>query len=186
MPRLFLAVRVPPLPRLEQVLDRFRGLDGVKPVAPENLHYTIRFLGDVAQETDARLRDVLDGATIDERPFEIAIEGTSAFPSAKKPRVVWAGSDDEGGTRLTRVAEGVDRFADEVGLGARDKPFVPHLTLARVKKPGGRGGHEASRIVHDETETEYGSVTVDKVALVESTLTSKGPVYEDVLEVPLE
>lgn len=186
MPRLFIALRVPSNPVLERVLAEFRGLRGVSAVRPENLHYTLRFLGDVSDETKGSLMGILKGAHIDERPFSVRIQGTGAFPNPVKPRVVWAGcapGDEEPMMRLARL---VDAFTEELGLGERDKPFVPHLTLARVKVRAGRGMDAATAIVKAERETDYGEARAERVHLVESTLTDQGPQYRDLLEVPLQ
>lgn len=186
MPRLFVAIRVPPNDRLTALLGRLDDLRGVKAVEPENLHFTLRFLGDVTHEQKDGLLDVLKEATIDVRPFDVQICGTGTFPDGNKPKVVWVGCTPEAHDPLRQLADAVDGFADEVGLGPRDKPFVPHLTLARVKRPESRSMEEVVHIVRGAKDAEFGSCRVDKVALVESRLTDQGPVYTDIAEVPLE
>lgn len=186
MPRLFIALRVPLNETFERVLGQFRGLRGVSVVRPENLHYTLRFLGDVTAETKELLLGILGRAHIDERPFPLQIQGTGAFPNPGKPRVIWAGCAQRGVAPMMRLAEHVDSFTNDVGLGDRDKPFVPHLTLARVKARGGRGMEAASAIIKAEHDTDYGHMRAERVHLVESALTPQGPVYEDLLEVPLQ
>lgn len=184
MPRLFMAVRVPPNDTLRRVLGRFQDMRGVKPVGPDNLHFTLRFLGDVSQTVRDALVKGLANATTDRRPFTVHVNGTSAFPKPVRPSVVWAGVD-EGAEGLKALAKEVDRFVDEFGLGDRDKPFVPHLTLARVKDKGGRGQQQATEVVREEADVDYGTFTVDRWVLVHSTLTPAGPMYEDIAEVPL-
>ncbi len=186
MPRLFIALRVPPNGTFERVLGQFRGLRGVSVVRPENLHYTLRFLGDVTAETKERLLRILQGAHIDERPFPLKIQGTGAFPSPAKPRVVWAGCADQDVGPMMQLAGHVDSFTNDVGLDERDKPFVPHLTLARVKAQGGRGMESATAIIKAQRDTDYAQMEARRVHLVESTLTPQGPRYEDLLEVPLQ
>ncbi|MBW3584192.1 MAG: RNA 2',3'-cyclic phosphodiesterase [Euryarchaeota archaeon] len=184
MPRLFMAVRVPPNDNLRRVLGRFQDVRGVKPVEPENLHFTLRFLGDVSDTVRAALVKVLANATVSRRPFPVHVHGTSAFPKPVRPSVVWAGVD-EGADGLKALAKEVDHLALELGLGDRDKPFVPHLTLARVKDKGGRGQEQAARVVREEAEVDHGTFTVDRWVLVHSMLTPAGPEYEDIAEVPL-
>lgn len=186
MPRLFIALRVPSNPTFERVLRQLTGLRGVAPVRPENLHYTLRFLGDVDGETKQRLVRILQEAHIDERPFEIDVQGTGAFPKPSNPRVIWAGCAREHEKPLKRLADGVESFTEELGLEQRDKPFVAHLTLARVKARGGRGVEAARAIIESEKETHYGTVDAKRVHLVESHLTPQGPRYSDLLEVPLQ
>lgn len=186
MPRLFVALRVPSNPTFERVLGQFRGLRGVSPVRPENLHYTLRFLGDVRDETKELLLSILREAHLDERPFPIRIEGTGAFPGSARPRVIWAGCAPEDEAPMLRLADHVDSFTKEVGLGERDKPFVPHLTLARVKVRSGRGLEAATAILEAERDTRYAEFEAQRLHLVESVLTPHGPRYEDLLEVPLQ
>jgi RNA 2',3'-cyclic 3'-phosphodiesterase len=186
VPRLFIALRVPSNPTFERVLRQFHGLRGVSPVRGENLHYTLRFLGDVSDETKNLLLSILEKAHIDERPFPLHIQGTGAFPNASRPRVVWAGCAKQDEAPMLELARHVDDFTKEIGLGERDKPFVPHLTLARIKNPGGRGLEAAKAILHVERETHYATMTAKALHLVESTLTPEGPRYEDLLEVPLQ
>lgn len=185
MPRLFIALRVPPNPVFERVLRQLTGLRGVAPVRPENLHYTLRFLGDVDGETKQRLMKILREAHMDERPFQIRVEGTGAFPNPEKPRVIWADCAPDDAQPLKRLADGVEAFTEELGMEQRDKPFVPHLTLARVKARGGRGVEAARAIIEVEQDTHYGTIDAKRLHLVESRLTPQGPRYHDLLEVPL-
>ncbi len=185
MPRLFIALRVPTNPTFERVLRQFTGLRGVAPVRPENLHYTLRFLGDVDGDTKERLMKILQEAHIDERPFQVEVHGTGAFPRPSNPRVVWAGCAPEDEKPLKRLADGVEAFTEELGLQQRDKPFVPHLTLARIKAKGGRGVEAARAISESEKDTHYTTFNAERLHLVESQLTPQGPRYTDILEVPL-
>lgn len=186
IPRSFFAVRVPSSKPIDALLLRLGGLRGVKAVASENIHYTLRYLGDISQEDRDRLVHMLENASIDRKPFEVHIRGSGTFPAGGKPSVVWLGCHDEGAGSLSDLADKVDGFADEIGLGPRDKPFVPHLTLARIKRGESRSIEEVKAIVADNKDTEFGAVQVHKIQLVESRITDSGPIYTDIAEVPLE
>jgi 2'-5' RNA ligase len=135
--RLFLAVVPPERTRhdLAARLDRaFRDdpLPG-RVVHPESWHITLRFIGDPGEVNLDRLLwelEELDG----EGPFEVSIDGLGAFPRPEKAGVVWAGID-RGEGPLTALAEVVDGATDRAGLGREDRPFVPHLTLTRIRPP---------------------------------------------------
>lgn len=185
MPRLFVAIRVPANDPIRSLLDKLDGLRGVKPVEPENLHYTLRFLGDVSDEQRDALVKILSQAEVDVRPFDVHICGTSAFPGPAKPSVVWLGCTEESDSPMKRLADAVDGFADEVGLGPRDKPFVPHLTLARVKRRESRDLKKVVQTLREAKDEDFGPFLVDRVSLVESALTDHGPVYTDIAEVRL-
>lgn len=185
MPRLFVAVRVQPTDPLRAALKRMEDLRGVKAVAPENLHYTMRFIGDVSDAIAKAIREAFAQGRLDMRPFDVEMRGVGAFPNPRDPRVVWVGADDEGDKGLHRIAQGIDDFLDEAGIGSRDKPFVAHLTLARVKRPSGRATDDLKAILDDLRQAEFGTTRVEAVKLVESTLTDKGPIYEDIAELRL-
>jgi RNA 2',3'-cyclic 3'-phosphodiesterase len=185
MPRLFMALRVQPTFQIKRVLSRLHGVPGVAAVPVENLHYTLRFLGNVSDTERDRLLGIMREEHIHIPPFEIPIQGTSSFPDEKRPRVVWVGCKEEARGPLIALSRAADGYAEACGLGPRDKPFVPHLTLARIKVKGGKGMETAVRVVREEHGTDYGTVSAARVHLVESRLTPQGSLYTDLLEVRL-
>lgn len=185
MPRLFVAVRIPLFAPLVDAIAPLQHVRGVAVVAPENLHYTIRFIGDVSETMGARIQEAFAIGEVEVTPFDLEVIGLSAFPSPVTPKVVWAGVDDEGSLGLSNVAGAVDGFVDAAGLGARDKPFVPHLTVARVKRADGRGIDTVRRVLEAHQETPFGIHRVASATLVHSTLTPQGPTYTDIAEVAL-
>jgi len=185
MPRLFLAIRIPPTPPIAALIERLSQMRGVAGVAPENVHVTLRFLGDVDDVQKQALLRLLAQAEMEGPPFEATIQGIGTFPAKGRPRVVWLGVDEAAGARMIRLAHAVDAFADEVGLGPRDKAFRPHLTVARVKRVEGRGTDELAEAIEQEAGRVYATTRVDRVVLVESHLSAAGPTYADLVEVPL-
>lgn len=155
---------------------------GLSPVPPENLHVTVRFLGDVDEE---RLPEVLGAlrtgvAAVPPGPAEVS--GVGAFPTPARPRVVWCGVTDTAGT-LTRL-EGAARDALlPLGFPPEDRPYHPHVTLARVRD--GRVGRDlAGRLSEliDGAPPRCGAVPVDHLTVFHSTASrgdrSRGPRYE--------
>jgi 2'-5' RNA ligase len=131
--RLFVAV-VPPPPALESLVRAVSPVRAALPaswVPPERLHLTLVFLGEVAdpEPYGAALADAVAGTA----PFALRIAGGGAFPRAARPRVLWAGveGDVEALTRLARLAR---RTARAARIDVERKPYVPHVTVARVRR----------------------------------------------------
>lgn len=99
---------------------------------PENWHITLRFLGNVDQVTYERFLSALDVGGRD--PFPIHLDAIGAFPNARKATVIWIGVD-EGVAGLTELNEITESASQSAGLEPEDRPFHPHLTLARARPP---------------------------------------------------
>ena len=138
----------------------------------DRLHITARFIGHVDLDTVEVIRQVL-APTLDLRPFELMISGVGAFPPTGPPRVVWAGVT-EGRQALTAIEALVSERLSGVGIAVEERPYNPHLTLARVRQAGGLRSAEWLEAVRD---TSVGSTTVEAITLFESRLSPKGPTY---------
>ena len=134
--RLFVAVTLPPEVRaaLAEVIGRLRDADvpGMRPVAPEALHITLKFLGNVDASRVPDLAAALTAAGDGSVPFRIALQGVGGFPSLEAPRVLWAGVADDAGS-LGGLARRVDEACASAGFPREQRPFSPHLTLARMR-----------------------------------------------------
>ena len=173
--RLFLAV-FPPAEVQRAAFGFIEALrrpgDGVSWVKPENLHYTLRFLGEVGEDGARRAAESATEAA-KSREFAAALGGLGAFPDPRRARVIWVGMS-EGGEALVALAHDLDRALAKRGFGAPDKLFSAHLTLGRVREPG-----------RDWTETlaaprpadPAARFTVDRICVVESQLSPRGSIY---------
>ena len=139
--------------------------------APERIHITVRFIGDADEPRAQAIRSAL-GPTIDAPVFDLAVEGVGAFPPKGPPRVFWAGLTD-GRDGLLEVERAVSQRLETL-VPAEDRPYAPHLTLARVKEPAG-----LSRVTlfEDLTTRRFGRVHVDAITLFESRLSPKGATH---------
>lgn len=161
--------------RLAAVQQALRGCKArLTFVDPEIIHITVKFLGEV---DDKKLRNIMDTLTlIPFFPFSITA-GRVAVNNKKNPRTVWCTIDDAGeGERLFMLLENA---LAPLGFARETRRFTPHATIARVKFP------DPSLFSALETldANPYGSCTISGMKLKKSTLTQKGPVYEDLLEV---
>jgi len=143
--RSFVAVELAGSARsqLQTYLDALRVIDGVAWTRPENLHVTLKFLGNVARDRLERLAPRLAEVAAGRSPFTITCAGVGAFPSLARPRVLWAGADAR---PLAALATDVDQACAAEGFVAETRPFHAHCTLGRVRVPGGgRGQRDGPR-----------------------------------------
>ena len=153
---------------------------GLSWVRPENLHLTARFLGDLDEAAVLRAREsVRSGA--EGIPAPVAALGRlGGFPNLERPRVVWVGLA-VGGDEVSAVARAVDEALRRDGFGPPDKPFRPHVTLARVRE--GARGLQAIRDAALPPSPE--PAALDRVAVMKSDLHPTGSRYTALSEVRL-
>ena len=159
--------------KLEKV-KRELGIDGLKLVEPENTHLTLKFLGEVEEEQVENVKKALDGLA--RNSFSMKVQGIGVFPKPEFVRVVWAGAESE---ELKQLAEDLNEALAK--LGFKQESFTGHVTLARVKKKV-----DLSSFITSHEKDEFGESKISRIILKNSTLTPKGPVYEDVYEVKLK
>jgi len=146
----------------------------IKLVERENLHLNLRFLGEITDAEASEVKSRLSGLSI--KRAVVAVRGVGAFPTPARPRVVWAGIAPEDEPRVTPIAVGVINALE--GIGEReDRPFRPHITLARVRS--GRNITNLAEVVRHFAGTEFGTAPLKEVKLKSSTLTPNGPIYRD-------
>lgn len=176
--RLFIAVDYPPAVR-SALGDLVRTLvDANLPVRwtpVESLHLTLRFLGERSEEDIEVLRRVLLDVAADAEPFEVGFGPVGAFPSPRRPRVIWISVD--AGPRLRLLRDELERRLAAAGFGRDERSFRPHVTLGRARNDAAPGAFRefvslAGGLGLDE------SVSVDAVHLVRSHHGSAGPRYE--------
>lgn len=176
MPRSFIAIEANEevrnsLNEVQKELEQ-TGAD-LKLVRSENIHMTLRFLGDISEDRVGLFEDVINKASKTD-PFQIRVKGLGVFPDPGFIRVVWAGVS-EGSEKVTSLRREVDQELDKINHPPDDKEFTPHFTIARVKS--GKAKSEINSIVEDKSDEEWGIVKVDRIELKESELTPKGPIY---------
>jgi 2'-5' RNA ligase len=145
----------------------------LKPVEPENLHFTLQFLGEISELEAERISEALGG--IEASPFSISFRGVGYFPGRHRISVVWVGVD-AGREEFVGLAEQVEESLRPLNF-RMDKRFVPHLTICRVKT--GRNRDRLISAADGYRDADLGSDTVSTIRLKESHLTPKGPIYSD-------
>lgn len=149
-------------------------------VAPERLHLTLAFIGDVPESRTPTIQVALEQTTTVRR-FQLELAGAGAFPPRGRPRVLWVGVH-EGRESLISLAGDVRARLDAVGVALEPRPFSPHLTVARVKEPTGL---RPSSLLEGLTDVAIGRMTVDAITLFQSRLSPSGASYHVLARCPL-
>jgi 2'-5' RNA ligase len=169
--------------RLEEAAAPLRAVaSGVSWVSTANYHFTLKFLGDVEEERAAEVAAALAAGVAAVAPFDVAIRGLGAFPTATRPRVIWAGVG-AGAPALATLAAAVEECLALIGFPREARGFSAHVTLGRVREPR-RAPVLADALVRAES-IELGSARVEGVTLMQSRLSPRGAQYTELAALPL-
>jgi 2'-5' RNA ligase len=185
--RLFVAIDIEPhvRVRIKQVQNRLRQTPGlsdkeVKWVVPEQIHLTLKFLGEVRDDLLTQVCDVVKRTASEFESFDFEVKGLGAF--GRPARIVWAGTSECPPMKQLQAAL-ESRFA-ELGWDPENRPFAGHLTLCRVKNvSAGRKLADAVQAYKDES---LGLVGVTELVLYQSQLSSAGPLYTAICRAALK
>ncbi len=150
----------------------------LKLVEPRNIHITMRFLGNIQQNSVDKIHGEMEQIAFS--PFAVEIRGIGVFPTLKYARVVWAGIQ-KGADQLRDVFDQLEPRLRKLGFKPDPKGFSPHITIARVRT--GRSKGELVRCVNELVNYEFGVLKADCLKLKKSVLTPKGPIYSTLKEV---
>jgi 2'-5' RNA ligase len=154
----------------------------VKWVNLASIHLTLKFLGNVEEETVEDIAQGIQRGIKGVTPWSAAVKKMGAFPSLRNPRVVWIGIEDTIG-QLVRLQSQIEKEMSKLGFEEEKRMFSPHLTLGRVRSP--RGRDELAKFLFDERERVFGEIKVDRVILLKSELRPSGAVYTSLKELAL-
>jgi len=143
-----------------------------KPVALNNMHFTMLFLGEISEKISFKVQDALNSIQFEE--FDVKFQEIGAFPNTRSPRIVWIGTDEQGGKQLCELASTVEDTLSPLGFHS-DKPFRSHVTIFRIKNKIGNISDKLESL----SSTEFGVQKISEIKLKKSVLTSAGPNYTD-------
>jgi RNA 2',3'-cyclic 3'-phosphodiesterase len=180
--RLFVAMEIPADVR-ESLAALIKSLRAVSPrtrwARPENLHITLKFIGEVPETKLADIRSALAGVR-SEQPVTLDFRGLGFFPNEKHPRVFWAGI--EASPNLKTFAVDIDAAMEKLGIPREKRTFSPHLTLARFEPP--RLPEKLRCAILENAAREFGSLCTSQFHLIESKLKPSGAEYTTVESFP--
>ena len=156
--------------------------DGIKWVPTDNLHLTLKFLGDVHNTEVPQVCEVIREVCKVHAPFELKFSGTGGLPSIERARVLYAGVNDASGT-LTEIVMALERDLASLGFKPEPRDYKPHLTLGRSKSR--KAGDAVIQRMQQEAGTDLGRMWVADVQMIASFLDKGGPTYQvmDTLDV---
>jgi 2'-5' RNA ligase len=188
--RAFIAIELSPeiQAHLEQVLTQLKGqLQGVpvRWVPAENIHLTLKFLGDVSLTNLDMLKKIVRGVSLTHHSFEISAGGLGAFPKVHRPRVLWVGLETP--PELASLQHGIDVETARLGYAREDRPYSPHLTIGRVSRNATTADLGSIASVLENSRVGYlGAASVTVVHLFRSDLKPGGAVYTPLFAAPLK
>jgi 2'-5' RNA ligase len=181
--RLFVAIDLNEnvIQRLSSVQEKLRSGDfDLKLVEPENLHLTLKFLGEVDENQNAHIEKLVSETVKEFHGFTLSFHGIGYFGNERYMRVIWAGVK-EGGEQFVKLVQSLDKKLSFIRKDEHEPS--PHLTIARV-----RSGRNREILVHEVSslsDVKIGEVHVKEIKLKQSMLTPQGPIYSDVKVFPL-
>jgi 2'-5' RNA ligase len=173
--RLFVALEIPAAvqDKLSTLLKNLRELSSQpRWVRPENLHLTLKFIGEVAPDKLGAFRSAL-ASVRSHSPVKLEFRGLGYFPNEKRPRVFWAGMDASANLKI--LAADIDSATEKLGIPRDERPFSPHLTLARFQPPG--LPEKLRSAIQQTLAYEFGSLETRQFHLIESKLKPSGAEY---------
>jgi len=178
MARMFVSVPVGDTAWSTPVSDALRACKGVKPSPPEQLHITLRFIGDVDESRIPALVSAVEAACAGTGPFEVSIKGIGCFPNERRPSVVWVGAEPH--DRLTSLSDGISRQLKRSHFRFDEKAFKSHITVGRCNGPT-----DISGVLAQFRDLEFHTFGCDHVAVVRSYLGPSGARHKVVAKVML-
>ncbi len=192
--RGFISIDVEPTDKMYEFIDEIERTGApLNMVDPNQLHMTIKFLGDTEEEDIDEIVQKANFAVDPYDPFKIDLKGTGAFPHLGFMKVVWIGSEvsseepqtskDEEFSLLADIAHRVEEELVPLGFERDDREFSPHITVARVK--GGKNKEKLKSTIEEYEDEFFTTFKVNKLTLKKSVLKKSGPEYHTLEEIPL-
>ena len=170
--RSFIAIEIPYNKNMEDLQHSIEGR--VKLVERENIHITLKFLGEIDESMVEKIREIVENCKVEK--FKIRLKGIGFFPNERYIRVIWIGIENY--EPIVKMAKCIDAKLSRMGF-KKERDYVPHLTVARAK------GRVRIKGMENFLNMEFGEVEINEVKIKKSTLTPKGPIYEDIATIQL-
>jgi 2'-5' RNA ligase len=183
--RCFLAIEIPETIRgaIVSSLDSLKksGAD-VKWVSAENIHITLQFLGETEETLIPAIKEALDKILLNYFPFYIKIAGVGCFPDARRPRIIWVGTEES--QPVIKLHGEISKEMAKLGYQEEERNFTPHLTVGRVKS--NRNVRELLKKIDEIREVRFSDFEVRHITLMKSELKPSGPIYQSLAEIPFD
>jgi 2'-5' RNA ligase len=184
--RTFIAVEVSAATRKRaaDAIERLRASGAkVSWVKPDNMHLTLKFLGDVPNVQIPEICRAVTQAAAELEPFEMQCHGLGAFPDLRRPRTIWIGVE-EGKEGLVQLHAAIDKSLAKLGFAKEGRRFQPHLTIGRVRQ-GGSAALDLGQLVEQNADFQFAATVVSEALAIASYLDKSGATYEILGRAPL-
>jgi 2'-5' RNA ligase len=180
--RTFIAVDIGPLDGFVKFEEELQASGAeLKLVEPDNIHITLKFLGDTSEELVSGINTKISEAAENVNPFKLQFKGAGAFPNMNYMKVLWVGIFNPG--PLPNLANELDQALKKFGFKSEKRQFRPHITMGRVKSKKNKDA--LKRVILNNKDREFGELMITKIKLKKSVLDSKGPTYYTLGEITL-
>jgi 2'-5' RNA ligase len=180
--RGFIAIDINTTPNILKLLNNITKSNAdIKLVEPQNIHITLKFLGDVQENNIDKIEQIIRDSVKKIEPFKIKLKGTGVFPNKNYIRIVWIGIMDT--EILSTIATNIDENLSQLGFKKEKRGFSAHLTIGRVKSA--KNKTHLLKAIDNYSNFEFASLEVSSIKLKKSDLTPKGPIYTTLKEVKL-
>lgn len=180
--RGFISIDIDTFPKLVEFEKEIKETGAnVKLVNPENVHITLKFLGDTDEEQTDEIERIIRDSVKEINPFNIQLNGTGVFPNQNYIKVIWIGINQ--GDQIGTIAYIIDEQLSKLGFKKEKRGFSPHLTIARVKTAENK--EKLLQIIEKYKDVEFADIRVSSIKLKKSDLTPKGPIYTTLREIKI-
>ena len=176
--RSFLAIELDEelVPKILDVQKEFKKTNAnIKYVPSENMHFTLKFFGNIDMDMVEDIASAVEKVIKNYSSFDLNIKKCGCFPNKNVIKVLWLGLDE--GSPIKNLQKDFDKEFKKLGF-KKEKNFISHLTIGRVKSP--KNKKEIRNTIEKLEDIEIGQFTVSRICLKKSTLTSQGPIYENI------
>jgi len=180
--RGFIAIDINVTPNILKFLKDITNSNAdVKLVEPQNIHITLKFLGEVEEVNIDDIEQIIKDSVKEIEPFTIKLSGTGVFPNQNYIRVIWIGIKDA--EIIETISRSIDERLSQLGFKREKRGFSAHLTIGRVKTA--KNKQLLLKAIEDYKDSEFSTQEINSIKLKKSDLTPKGPIYTTLREVKL-
>jgi 2'-5' RNA ligase len=180
--RGFIAIGIDANSKIKELIQAIKKAQAdVKLVEPENIHITLKFLGDVCEDQTNNIVSIITNACIDSKPFFLDLVGTDVFPNRDYIKIIWVGLKHI--ESIEPIAMHINEKLGRLGFDKDKRSFSPHVTIGRVRTA--KNKQKLLSTIQQFQNVEFGKQKVDSIKLMKSVLTPKGPLYAVIKEINL-
>jgi len=177
--RSFIAIEIGYNEKIKQLFNDIKNTGAIiKLVEPENIHITLKFLGDISDDNIKDIENIMKNSLVGIKPFQFNLEGIGVFPNQKYIKIIWIGINNS--EILEKISKRINEKIYSIIPENKQQKFIPHITICRVKSS--KNKEKILEIVDKYKNYKFADIIVDTIKLKKSELTSKGPIYSDIIK----